>query len=74
MHFGSLEHFTETSISADEVSELFAMHLHRDYQDFRKVKEDIASLSKMAEDKFHIGVVIQGIVMLKNMKRESRKR
>ncbi|KAG7362001.1 hypothetical protein IV203_025667 [Nitzschia inconspicua] len=75
VHFGSLEHFTETAVSADEVSELFAMHLpHRDHQDFCKVKEDIASLSKVAEDKFHIGVVIQAIVMLKNMRKESTKR
>ena len=74
VHFGTLEHFVETAVSADEVSQLFAMHLHRDHQDFHNVKEDILELSKFAEDKFHIGVVIQGIVMLKNMRKDASSR
>jgi hypothetical protein len=71
VHFRTLEH-VDPNLSEDEARELFKMHAEvLGYQDWGRFLGTLIEISKFSEPQsYHVGVIIAGIRMLAEMRKE----
>ena len=67
VHFGALPHVRETAICETEVAELCGLHFQ--LQHFELFVETLKKLSMLGKNEYHIGVVIQGILLLEQARK-----
>ena len=67
VHFGALPHVRDTAISEAEVEELCGLHFQ--LQGFELFVETLKKLSMLTTNEYHIGVVIQGILLLEQTRK-----
>lgn len=68
VHFGALARVNETAICQAEVEELCGLYFQT--QDFDFFLSTLKNLSLISAGKYHIGVIIQGISLLEQMRKQ----
>lgn len=72
VQFATLEHYRQTAIQEEEVDQLFRMHITDiRLQNWELYLDSLKRLSKLGDDQYHIGVVLQGTCLLQDWNKHS---
>ncbi|KAL3904848.1 MAG: hypothetical protein SGILL_009910, partial [Bacillariaceae sp.] len=68
VQFATLEHYRQTAIQEEEVGQLYQMHIaDKQMKAWMFYLDNLKRLSKLGDNQYHIGVVLQGICLLQDL-------